>query len=124
MSMDLTFDRRLTALQTDVAKLDIALLDVNDAFIIDLYSTIYVWIGNGATAQERQGAVVYAEDYLVKCVSSHISMFTPVRRLLQDEKWPKKLRKAFGVSVTRRGSAVADGAHDADAKMEEAPLPR
>ena len=97
-----------TALQSDVSKLDVALLNPDDAFMIDLYSTIYVWIGDGATEQERQGAIVYAEDYLVTCASSHISMFTPVRRLLQSEKWPKKLRKAFGVSAAPQTSAAAD----------------
>jgi hypothetical protein len=32
-------------------------------------------------------------------LAQHISKFTPVRRVLQGAKWPKELRKAFGVST-------------------------
>ena len=115
-----------TPVQTNVAKLDIDLLDPDDAYVIDafkvcyiraaamsrsranllnphpplsLLQTVYVWIGEGATDQEREGSVVYAEQYVDSSPAQHISKFTPVRRVLQGAKWPKELRKAFGVST-------------------------
>jgi len=41
-------------------------LDTNDVFILDAGHTIYVWIGKGASAQERKMGLQIAADYVKK----------------------------------------------------------
>ena len=55
------FVQNLALTQENVPRLDVSLLDPDDAFVIDLFKTICVWIGDGATEQEREGAIVFAE---------------------------------------------------------------
>jgi len=55
------FIQNLAFTQENVPRLDVSLLDPDDAFVIDLFKTICVWIGDGATEQEREGAIVFAE---------------------------------------------------------------
>lgn len=41
-------------------------LDPNDVFIIDLEKEIFVWIGEGASADEKKNGMAYAHNYVSK----------------------------------------------------------
>jgi len=41
-------------------------LDNNDCFILDAVNTVYVWVGTGASAQEKKHALGFAQSYLTK----------------------------------------------------------
>ena len=51
---------------TDVAsgKISHKLLDTNDVFILDAVAEVYVWIGKGASKQERAQGIGLAQQYL------------------------------------------------------------
>jgi len=40
------------------------LLDANDVFVLDTGSEVYVWIGKGASGDEKKNAMGYAQQYL------------------------------------------------------------
>ena len=81
---------------SNVRKLDRDLLDPDDCFVVDLNTLVVVWVGSGSTDQERRGAMSYVEHYLDTCPARHITKFTPVRRVLEADAWPKKMERAFG----------------------------
>jgi gelsolin len=54
-------------------------LDNDDAFIVDLGTQIFVWVGSGATKQERSGAMKTATTFLS---NSGRPMHTPIQRVL------------------------------------------
>ena len=39
-------------------------LDSDDVFLIDCVNHLYVWIGSGATAQEKEQSMIIAEEFL------------------------------------------------------------
>ncbi|KAG9409371.1 hypothetical protein AC1031_019625 [Aphanomyces cochlioides] len=39
-------------------------LNVDDVFLLDCYTTLYLWIGQGANESEKRGAIKMANDYL------------------------------------------------------------
>jgi hypothetical protein len=39
-------------------------LNNNDCYILDAFSTIYIWIGNGSNKAEKKGVQVRAQKYL------------------------------------------------------------
>jgi len=41
-------------------------LDNNDCFILDAVNTVYVWVGTGASPQEKKHALGFAQSYLTK----------------------------------------------------------
>jgi gelsolin len=41
-----------------------SMLDKDDCFILDVVNTVYVWVGSGATAQEKKHALGFAQTYL------------------------------------------------------------
>lgn len=43
-----------------------SMLDTNDAFLVDIGSEIMVWIGKGASKQEKANAMKYGSDYLAQ----------------------------------------------------------
>eukprot|EP01119_Soliformovum_irregulare_P003985 TRINITY_DN15002_c0_g1_i1.p1 TRINITY_DN15002_c0_g1~~TRINITY_DN15002_c0_g1_i1.p1 ORF type:complete len:373 (-),score=136.12 TRINITY_DN15002_c0_g1_i1:42-1160(-) len=43
-----------------------SLLDPNDVFVLDTGAEVYVWIGKGASADEKKNAMKYAQDYLTQ----------------------------------------------------------
>jgi len=45
-------------------RLDKNLLDANDVFLLDTSSEVFVWIGKGATKEERSKGLLYAQQYL------------------------------------------------------------
>jgi len=47
-------------------KISFAKLDTNDAFVVDSGATIFVWIGKGASEQEKKQGLQIAMDYLKK----------------------------------------------------------
>ncbi|XP_072045485.1 gelsolin-like protein 2 [Amphiura filiformis] len=53
---------------TQVAEGDLpkAKLDSNDVFVVDTIKQIFVWIGKGASIDERRNALTYAHNYLQK----------------------------------------------------------
>jgi gelsolin len=57
-------------------------LDTNDVFLVDIGTNLYVWIGNGATKQERSKGMQYAVQYLNDDDSRPIS--TPVCRVMES----------------------------------------
>jgi len=58
---------------------NMSLLDVNDCFIVDITSQIYIWVGSSATPAERSSAMKTAVDYLT---ASGRPLSTPISRLI------------------------------------------
>ena len=50
--------------QVGADRLDRSLLDTNDTFILDAGDTIFVWVGKGATKEERNKSMSFAEDFI------------------------------------------------------------
>ena len=103
----------VVALQEQLPALDRALLDKDDAFLVDLRSRIIVWIGSGATEQEREGVLSFTEEYLDSSTLPHISKFMPVAKLDEGDEWPRALKRAFGIrsraKSVLRGAILAGG---------------
>lgn len=70
---------------TEVSSGNIAMndLDKDDVFIVDTETTIFVWIGSGASKKERSQAFKIANQYLVE---SGRPFNTPVVRVVQGSK--------------------------------------
>lgn len=56
------------------------MLDTNDVFVLDIGSSVFVWMGKNATAQEKKLGIQYAVDYLKKY---NRPLHTPVSRVLE-----------------------------------------
>lgn len=68
------------------------LLDPNDVFIVDTEASLYVWVGLGATKDEKASAFKYANDYLAKAGRP---LTTPVVRIVEGSTNPG-FESAFG----------------------------
>ncbi|KAF0715219.1 hypothetical protein As57867_003492, partial [Aphanomyces stellatus] len=53
-------------------------LNVDDVFLLDCYTTVYLWVGQGANESEKQGAIKMANDYLQAAQSDGRGDGTPV----------------------------------------------
>jgi len=62
-----------------------ALLDSSDVFILDTGSEVYSWIGKGASVQEKQKALSFAQDYLTKY---NRPAYLPIARVLEGGESP------------------------------------
>jgi len=60
-------------------------LDSSDVFILDTGSEVYAWIGKGASVQEKQKALSFAQDYLTKY---NRPPFLPIARVLEGGESP------------------------------------
>ena len=56
-------------------------MNSNDVFIVDSVNSIFVWIGKGASPQERRSGVQLAQSYLND--QPHRPKTTPIVRVLQ-----------------------------------------
>jgi hypothetical protein len=56
------------------------LLDTNDVFILDVHCEIFVWIGKGATQQEKKNGMKFAQDYLT---ANKLPDWLPISRILE-----------------------------------------
>jgi len=56
------------------------LLDSSDVFILDTGSEVFAWIGKGASVQEKQKALGFAQDYLKKY---NRPAYLPICRILE-----------------------------------------
>jgi gelsolin len=56
-------------------------LNSNDVFVVDTLHSIFVWIGKGASAQERKSGVQIAQGYLNNL--PHRNKATPIVRVLE-----------------------------------------
>jgi len=54
------------------------LLDSNDCFILDADSEIFVWVGKGATKEERKESMIHAQNYLTE---NNKPSWTPITRV-------------------------------------------
>jgi len=54
--------------------------DTNDVFVFDAGHEVFVWIGKGASAQERKQGLGYAQTYLKE---QRRPDFTPISRVLE-----------------------------------------
>lgn len=61
------------------------MLQSDDVFILDADSEIYVWIGKGATNQERKESMIYASKYLKEKNKPHT---TPIVRIVEGGETP------------------------------------
>ena len=109
---------------TSKSLLDKTLLDTDDAFLIDLRSIVVVWVGQGATNQERLGVLAFTEEYLDTCEDDHLSKFTPVVKLDEGDAWPRSMRRAFnpkgsaGISLKAVATTVSAAAAVTSAKVD------
>jgi len=69
----------LTLSQVGEGKLNKDMLNHSDVFILDDGAEIYVWIGSGASADEKRMALKYAQDYLVNYKRP---LYMPITRIL------------------------------------------
>ncbi|TDH65534.1 hypothetical protein CCR75_007456 [Bremia lactucae] len=53
-------------------------LNVDDVFLLDTYTTLYVWIGSGANESERREAMTLAQKYLTLVKSDGRDAGTPI----------------------------------------------
>jgi len=68
-----------------------SLLDPNDVFILDTGAEVFVWIGKGASVQEKKKSMQFAQDYLKQF---NRPLFTPISRILQggeNDVWEHEL---------------------------------
>jgi len=56
------------------------LLDSNDVFVLDTGAEIFVWIGKGASPNEKKQSIKYAQDYLV---AHKRPLYLPITRILE-----------------------------------------
>jgi len=61
-------------------KLNKSLLNSNDVFVLDTGAEIFVWVGNGSSKREKDSAMKYAQEYLVK---NNRPDYLPLTRILQ-----------------------------------------
>jgi len=61
------------------------LLDTNDCFILDAGSEIYIWIGKGATKQERKESMITAQNFLT---TQKKPDWTPISRCVEGAETP------------------------------------
>jgi len=52
----------------------------DDVFIYDVGAEVFVWIGKGASVDEKKKAMQYAQDYLKKNARP---LFLPITRILE-----------------------------------------
>ena len=60
-------------------------LDSNDCFIVDVGSQIFVWVGKGATQQEKNSSMQFAAEYLKQ---NGRPDHTPITRVVQGGETP------------------------------------
>jgi len=68
------------SLEGEGAKIKRTMLDSNDVFILDVGNEVYTWVGKGATKDEKNKALGYAQDYLTK---NNRPAWTPISRVLE-----------------------------------------
>ena len=81
----------LTVTEVGRAKLTKDMLDPNDVFILDTGSEVFVWIGKGATKQEREKGLENGQEYLK---NHNRPSFTPLTRIPQGGE-PPMFKSAF-----------------------------
>jgi hypothetical protein len=69
----------------DNGKLLKSQLDTNDVFIVDADVEIFVWIGRGATAQEKREGMIHASNYLTQ---ANKPAWTPISRVVEGAETP------------------------------------
>ena len=69
----------------------------SDAFLVDTSSVVYVWIGNGASLNERRLAPQYAQKYLHNKKGEHekTNVKIPIIKVSEGHE-PKDLLQALG----------------------------
>jgi len=75
----------LTFTEVASGKLSKSMLDSNDVFVCDTGAEIFSWIGKGASRQERDGALQYAQEYLNRY---NRPAFLPITRILEGGENP------------------------------------
>lgn len=68
------------------------MLDTNDVFIVDNGSAIWVWIGKGATDDEKKNGMKIAQEYLT---AKERPDWTPVTRVVENAE-PTDMKALFG----------------------------
>lgn len=65
-------------------------LNTNDVFILDTQKECFVWIGKGASIEERRSAFIYAHNYLMKSVNP----FNPIT-VVDEDRESQAFNQAF-----------------------------
>jgi gelsolin len=73
--------------------MDRQLLDEDDAFIVDIGSIVYVWVGSNANAAERRNAMKFAADFLQ---SEGRPAHTPISRVCSGRE-NSNFNQVFGI---------------------------
>ncbi|OQR93077.1 villin-like protein [Achlya hypogyna] len=53
-------------------------LNIDDVFLLDVYTTLFIWVGSGANESEKAGATKMAQDYLAAAKSDGRGDDTPI----------------------------------------------
>eukprot|EP00033_Pygsuia_biforma_P000337 GCRY01000410.1.p1 GENE.GCRY01000410.1~~GCRY01000410.1.p1 ORF type:complete len:799 (+),score=281.68 GCRY01000410.1:122-2518(+) len=61
------------------------MLDTNDCFIVSDQTEIFVWVGKGATKQEKTEAMKHAQTFLEQ---QNLPMWTPITRVIEGGETP------------------------------------
>lgn len=56
------------------------LLDSNDVFVLDTGAEVFIWVGKGASPQEKRSALQHAQEYLV---THNRPLYLPITRILE-----------------------------------------
>jgi len=83
-------------------KLDKSKLDSNDAYIVDVGASLYVWLGKGSNKTEKREAMKYASEYL-KDAGREANI--PIARIMEGKE-PAAFWEAMAGKV-QGGRAVA-----------------
>jgi len=78
------------------------MLDTNDCFILDADAEIFVWVGKGATKEERKQSMIHAAEYLKQSGKPN---WIPISRVAEGGETPlfKSKFKAWPENVVKPG---------------------
>jgi len=97
----------LTSTEVATGTLDYHLLDDSDVFIVDVVTDVYVWVGSGASKEEKRNGMRFGMDYVKeKGYASH----TNIQKFNAGSETPSFKSKFKGWPVAGKAAKAADKA--------------
>jgi len=101
--------------QVQASPLTQNLLESKHCYIIDCQSEIYVWVGKGASAQEKKESVMVASNFLTQ---NNYPKTTPITRVIEEGETPL-FKEKFSNWVTKEKPSAASQPKIANVKQEK-----